>query len=298
VEKDREALAETGEARLEERRRAVRAAGLEICRRLNRLATPGRTNVVAAVLLAAPGRGVRREALVARARRIVALCEALGVPSSEALRLDLEQDLAGAVASLEAAGHLRRLADPHGEIVWYEEAATDALDYYRSGLTPLLALGGVLSLTLDAGLASSWLDWLRLEFLPPEGAEREVAFAAARRAIGPGGDPLFGNQVVPALVAYEATFRAVAEHQGQGTRAGLEVAGLAAIRSAILLGSSRPNEAANRALVANALQVLVDEGVLELEQGTRRTDPRLRPGPAWARLEPACALLAKGIPAG
>jgi glycerol-3-phosphate O-acyltransferase len=297
VGKDRDALRDPSEDRRDERRRAVYRAGWEVCRRLNGLVTAGRSNVLAAVLLAARGRGVRRDKLVDRARRLLDMLHAFGVEASEALRDDLEANLEGTVASLEAAGHVKRLHDPAGEIVWYEESATNVLDYYRAGLAPLLVIPGVLSLADDdEATASQWLDWLRLEYLPPDGAERDVAFATARRVLRSGGDPLFGRQVIPALVAYEATFGAVHACDGNGTRQEVEAAALSAVQSALLLGSARPNEAADRAMIANALEILVEERVLELEGKARDPAARLAPGPEWERLEAARALLAKGIP--
>jgi glycerol-3-phosphate O-acyltransferase len=296
VEKDREVLAESGDARRAERRRAVRRAGEEICRRLNGLFTAGGTSVAAAVLLAAPGRGIRRTELVAQAQRLVALLGSLGVGATEALRLDLEDDLVSTVQTLDATGLVHRLSDSRGEIVWYDESATSILDYYRAGLVPTLAIPGVLSLTRDAGLASEWLDWLRLEYLPPAGAARDAAFSEVGRHLLPSDARLVSSQVLPALVAYEATFRAVLDRGGAGTRRELEAAALGAIEATLLLESARPRAAADRAMVRNALQLLVEERLLEVEGDLRQPDAALRPGAEWERLAAARASLAKGIP--
>jgi glycerol-3-phosphate O-acyltransferase len=293
---DRELLSDVSDARREERRRVVRRAGDEICRRLNGLVTADGTSVAAAVLLAAPGRGVRLTELVAQGRRLVELLQSLGVEPSESLRLDLDEDLATTLETLTATGLVHRLREARGEVVWYEESDANVLDYYRAGLAPALAVPAVLSLTEDAALASEWLDWLRREYLPPQGAARDAAFRAARAHLIPSDARLLAGQILPALVAYEATFGAVLERGGVGTRRELESAALSAIQATLLLESTRPREAADRAMIGNALQVLVEADVLELEGSLRQPDSTLGPGPGWGRLESARALLAKGIP--
>jgi glycerol-3-phosphate O-acyltransferase len=293
---DRELLADLSEARREERRRVIRRAGDEICRRLNGLVTADGTSVAAAALLAAPGRGMRRADLVEQGRRLVELLQALGIAPSESLRLDLDEDLAITLETLSASGLVHRLRDSAEEIVWYEESDLSILDYYRSALSPTLAIPAVLSLTEDAALASEWLDWLRLEYLPPQGAARDAAFRTARTHLLPGDARLLIGQILPALVAYEATFGAVLERGGAGTKGELERAALAAIEATLLLESANPREAADRAMIGNALQVLVEADILELEGSSRQADSTLGPGPGWGRLESARALLAKGIP--
>ena len=291
------------------RRRVTERLGTLICRRINQLATAGRTQVVAAVLLAAPGRGIRREDLIPPVRELCELLALLGVELSQTLAEDLQQDLAGSLLLLEGAGLIHRTRDREGEIIHFEEVDRDVLDYYRQGLTPVLALPSTLALALSReekevrDRASEWLELLRLEYFPPETAEREASFAAAlehfreRGWIEESNDgvllpvrdgwrwlDLLTAQVRPALRAYEATFEAVEMAHGTAGRDAILASAHQVVQRSLLLGETRFPEASNRSTFSNAVDWLVLEGMLEVDEETRQPGARVRPGPRWGQL--------------
>ncbi|MFQ5698282.1 MAG: 1-acyl-sn-glycerol-3-phosphate acyltransferase [Myxococcota bacterium] len=298
VGKDRHLLAARGPGAAAARRPVIESAGLEIARRLNGLVTATGTNLVAAVLRASSGHGVRWQDLVRRARRLLRVLEEAGVPPSEALRVDLEADLRAGISAFADSGWVRRIEDSEGEVLWYEDAAVPTLDYYRSSLAPSLAVAAALALAGDEAVASEWLDWLRLELLPPVGVARERAFEAARGAGVQPGERLFAAQIAPMRSAYEETFRAVSARGGKGSRIELERDATAAIQAALLLRPDGWVGGLERSWVPNALRVLVEERILEVEGDLRDPEARLRPGAAWSRLEGVRTLLAKAGSSG
>ena len=106
--------------------------------------------------------------------------------------------------------------------------------------------------------ASEWLELLRLEYFPPETAEREASFAAAlehfreRGWIEESNDgvllpvrdgwrwlDLLTAQVRPALRAYEATFEAVEMAHGTAGRDAILASAHQVVQRSLLLGETR-----------------------------------------------------------
>lgn len=291
------------------RRRVTERLGIEICRRINGLAAAGRTQAVAAVLLAAPGHGIRREDLVPPVRELCQLLAVFGIEPAEALTEDLDRDLAGTLTLLEGPGLIHRTRDREGEIVHFEEADRDVLDYYRQGLTPVLALPATLALALSReekevrDRASEWLDLLRIEYFAPEGAERSALFETSLdyfRERGwveeRDGGQLFPSrdgrrwldlltaQVRPSLRAYQATFEAVETTDGSASRDEILARAHEVVERSLLLGETRFPEASNRSTFSNAVDFLVQEGMLAVDEEVRRSGSRVRPGTRWGEL--------------
>ena len=291
------------------RHRVTERFGTEICRRINGLATAGRTQVVAAVLLAAPGRGTRREDLIPPVRELCELLALLGIDSAQALSEDLERDLAGTLMMLEGAGLIHKTRDREGEIVHFDEVDRDILDYYRQGLTPALALPATLALALSREekevreQASEWLELLRLEYFPPGVAEREACFGAVLEHFRERGWieeredsgllparagwrwlDLLTAQVRPALCAYHATFEAVEMMHGSASRDEILTRAHELVERQLLLGETRFPEASNKTTFSNAVDLLVLEGMLAVDEEARRPGARVRPGPRWSQL--------------
>jgi glycerol-3-phosphate O-acyltransferase len=257
-----------------------------------------------------------------RVRAVVALLERLEVPIAQSLRDDVERgDLETTLKLLEGDGLVRRTRDRGEELIHFEEDSRDVLDYYRSTVSPALALGGIVALAMrrptgraDAFReASEWLDLLRLDFLPPSGAERERAFAAVldlylaqgwleesagslrRSADGRRILAFLEAQVRPILEAYGAAFEAILELGGDATRGRMEKDSLAAIRRHLLIGQALFAEAASPAALANAIAVLVRDGVLSAEGSLRNPEVKLRPGPRFGELKSWRARVAAAV---
>jgi glycerol-3-phosphate O-acyltransferase len=307
--------------------RAARGAvtervALEVCHRISALVSAGRSAAGAAALLATPARGVLRSEFGERVRAVVSLLERLEVPIAQSLRDDVERgDLETTLKLLEGDGLVRRRVDRGEELIHFEEDSRDVLDYYRSTVSPALALGGVLALSLrrpteraDAFReADEWLDLLRLDFLPPSGAERERALAAVldlylsqgwleesagslrRSADGRRMLAFLEAQVRPILEAYGAAFDAVLELEGDASRGRMEKDALAAIRRHLLLGRALFAEAASPAALGNAIAVLVRDGILSAEGSLRNPEVSVRPGPRFGELKSWRARVAAAV---
>jgi glycerol-3-phosphate O-acyltransferase len=321
--RDRAVLGSRGPEQARVRREVTERFGLEICRELNALLAAGRTGLAAAALLPSTTRGVPRSRVAHAASELAALLRHMGAELGEVLEADLETDgLPATVALLEEAGLARRLPDRRGELLCLDERSRGILDYYRGALAPRLALAGTLALALRRPApresifaeASVWLELLRLEVLPPEGAAREAAlqavleYAESRGLVqtdaegrlhvaekGADWVALLAAQVRPLLEAYRALIDAVLELGGAAERRRIEEEAGALHQRHLLLGEAAFPEGISEMTVRNALRWLVQERFLVGDADLRRPSARLRHGPRWEELVPLSDRLASAL---
>ncbi len=299
--------AEAGERRL----RAVTASlGIELSRRLNSLATAGRSSVAAAALLGGRGQGARESDLRSRVVGIAALLEHAGLALSENLVRCLASSEPERVVDLLVQSRLVERRESGGErLLFFAPSARGALHYYRNQIVPALAPAAALALALRnregekeaLREASEWLELLRLEYFPPDppGRARLLESVLERfetqgwiereagrvRSTGPGRLwlPFVGDQLRPALEAYRALFRTALLELGGGgqlTREALIERATAALEDGLVLGEVQGEESICPITLGNAVQLLIEDGVLVCEGNPRHADAELRAGPA------------------
>jgi glycerol-3-phosphate O-acyltransferase len=194
-----------------------------------------------------------------------------------------------------------------------------ALDLYRATIGHALVWPAVLALGLREprehealfAEASSWLDLLSDEYFPVEGdarferLERVLAHLLARGWVEETsagalvatvtGELWLGflrAQLHPLLEAYSAVSRVVAEAKGLGEREALLDRVRAVQKEALLVGEARYPEGACPIAAANALELLLRQGILVAQAKGERSEASLAPGPAFGALEPLRARLA------
>ncbi len=282
--------------------------GTEIARRLAWLVAAGRTHVGAAALLASPAAGVLRADFVRRAREITEVLRLVDAPLADAMLGDEAADFAGTLDFLVAAGLVERIADRSGEILHVSSDARVLLDYYRNAIAAPLAPAAALALALGQGRADApaaaayWLELARVEFFPPP---REALAPLLERllerfrALAPDARAewleLFSAQILPALQSYHALCTSVLHADGTGEREAILGAARAALRRGLLLGESRHPEAENPTALENALERLIDEGILVTDSTGRRRGARVHAGPRFDELEPLAGRLAAAL---
>ena len=308
------------------RRRTIESLADELSRRINGLITAGRSSVSAAALLGSGSRALRETDFCTRVSEVVALLELLGVSCSQNLERNLaEGHPEAAVELLLQSGAVERRESSEGAILQLSEGARERLAYYRATISPALAWPATLALALtrheqgEAVLAeaSGWLDLLRLEFFPPDPAQRPAVFdklmAHFREqgwieggegdalVITPQGAPriaFFAAQIRPLLDAYRALLRAVAEAELPADRGSLLGRAKVVLEEELLLGDAAYTEAVCPTTLGNAFQLLIAEGVLSVEGNPRRDDARVSSGPDWVRLGELRARLAHAFRSG
>ena len=309
-----------GPGQIPDLRAPTASFGFEISRRINDLITAGRSSVAAAALLGQTANALREDELRERIVEVAHLLELLGVPLSESLERCLASGRPeAAVELLEQAERVKRVASPRGDLIQIENGMRAALDLYRAMIGHALAWPAVLALCLREPRerealfadASSWLDVFSDEYFPIAGAarrerlERVLAHLLARGWVetnGAGallptaaGEPWLGflrAQLQPLLEAYAAVALVVADADGQGERDALLERVSAVQKEALLVGEAHYPEGDCPIACANALALLLREGVLVEQAVVDKGRESFAPGPAFASLEPLRARLA------
>jgi glycerol-3-phosphate O-acyltransferase len=281
---------ETGEP---ERRAFVERLGNELAERINWATVANSTSVVAAALLGERRRGVFRPELIQRVREVIDLLRLQDVRLTPALAADEPDQYADAIAFLLRSDLIQTVADPRGEILYWEESRRRALDVYRNVLFHFLAAPSFLARRLlrggrvDAVRAdlTFWLDLFYVEFFVPKANVLGYQFEAFldyferigalerfddQLAATEKGRPYFtflAEQTRGLLEAYYATFGALLAAEGPLTRKQLEPLAAEQFERAELLGEVRRREGVNTVTVGNALDLLTRRGALEAQAG-------------------------------
>ena len=307
------------------RRRVSQELGEEICRRINRLVTAGRTSVAAAALLASRQRAVRLEEFKERVVDVAALVEIFGLAMSDNLQRALtEQRPESVIEPLLTSGLVEQHVGKNGTILRFAEDERETLAYYRATIEPALAWPAVLALALrleaDAQTvlahASTWLDLLRHEYFPPPRAERDALFGrllehfqergwielqtGRYRVTSPGEAALdfIAAQIRPVLETYRAMAAGVRDAQLPATREELVEVAQRELEEAILLGDVRYSESNCPVTLGNAFLLLEADGVLEVEGNPRVGEANASAGEQWSRLDDLLDRLAESLSNG
>jgi glycerol-3-phosphate O-acyltransferase len=317
-------LWQRGDEAESERRAIVGSLGRQLVERINWSMVATATSVTAAALLGEPHRGMFRRDLEARMARIVGLLRLQGVRLTPALDADVEHRFAESIDFLIRLGLIRSERDLRGELIYFDEPNRRALDVYRNGIYHALAAPSLIARRLLAGAIAEdglrehvgfWLELLDVEWFVPRAEPRTALFAAflesferagvVERAAGrvratePGRATLafLAEQTRSVLEAYYVAFCTVESLGGAETAAAIEKDSETYHRRAQLLGEVRRPEGWNPVTFKNALELMVERGVLRTAPGSER-EPAYEPGPAFAELAPLRARLAAELAAG
>jgi glycerol-3-phosphate O-acyltransferase len=265
-----------------------------------------------------------RRDLEARMARIVGLLRLQGVRLTPALDADVEQRFAESIDFLIRLGLIRAERDLRGELIYFDEPNRRALDVYRNGIYHALAAPSLIARRLLGGAVAEdalcehvvfWLELLDVEWFVPRAEPRAallgtllesferggvVERAAGRvRATEPGRATLafLAEQTRSVLEAYYVAFCTVESLGGAETATAIEKDSETYHRRAQLLGEVRRPEGWNPVTFRNALDLMLERGVLKTAPGSER-EPAYEPGPAFAELAPLRARLAAELAAG
>jgi glycerol-3-phosphate O-acyltransferase len=287
--RERLARAETPEIQAE-KRAFVAALGDRIAERINWAVAANATSVAACALLGERRRGLFRTQL---AERMQVILDLLGLQDAK-LTPELARDggrFDDSIASLLRMDLVRSVADPRGEILFFEESRRRALDFYRNAILHFLAAPSFLARRLLAEPAGAdhrrevagWLDLFYREFFAPRGevlaahldafVDHFERFGWLERSDGElrateKGRPTFrflAEQTRGIVEAYYATCAAAAAALEGEVPVGIEELRKAAgeqFQRARLLGEVEREEAANPVTFANAVDLLVREQIL------------------------------------
>lgn len=312
----------------EEKRQFVDEFGHRIVERINWTVVASATSVVSAVLLAAPHRGVLRDELAVRARDLVDLLALQGVRMTAVLRAE-RVDLSESIAFMVRSDLLSASTDARGEIIYFEESRRRALDIYRNSIVHFLAPASILARALLDGTSAkeveegleSWLEILYREFFVAPAAcrggptERLLEHFEASGWIDHQQDRLVASpdgitvlrmlaaQTQGVIECYEAVCGACLDARWPLPRKALVAAARAGFENARLLGLAERHEAANETTFGNAIDLLLDRGVLAIapsEAGRRSaaSERRYAPGEHFDALPALRARLAGAAAAG
>jgi glycerol-3-phosphate O-acyltransferase len=293
------------------RRGFVEQLGQQIVEQMNLAVVPHATSVAACALLGERRRGLFRGDLALRMQQLVDLLRMMNVKLTPALLHD-EGDFSDSIASLLRMDLIRAAPDPRGEILFFESSKRRALDIYRNSILHFLAAPSFLALELLRGGAREevlarlydWLDAFRGEFFSPRGPELSAhvaAFLSHFEALGwtqrgtgalratEAGEPhlaFFADQMRAVLESYYVAVSAVAQQGEPLPRRAIEKRMRDQFERATLLGEVELPEANNPVTFGNALDLLIQRGVLASisRPGVERREPLLGRGPGWAEL--------------
>jgi glycerol-3-phosphate O-acyltransferase len=280
--------AEATPADVAEKRQFVVELGNRIVERINAATVANATAVAGAAFLGETRRGLRRHELVSRMQEVVDLLRLQDARITPALARDLGE-FDDAIAFLLRSDLVESLADPRGEILYYEERNRRALDLYRNCILHFLAAPSFLARRILSGGTEHelredlrfWLDLFHEELFTPRGlvlAAHGDAFLDYFERLGAverhegvvrateKGRPYLRRlamQTRGLLEAWLAAFdAALADPKLGGAKQLARSAGEAFSRSE-LLGEVVGREAANPATFAGAFDGLAKRGILE-----------------------------------
>ncbi|NRA06637.1 MAG: 1-acyl-sn-glycerol-3-phosphate acyltransferase [Myxococcales bacterium] len=297
----------------------VERLGNRIVERINWAMVPSTTAVGACVLLGERSRGSFREDFTRRMEQILDLLRLQDVPLTPELARDAG-DFRESVASLQRMDLLRVVRDPRGEILYFESARRRALDLYRNSILHYLVVPSFLARFMLTGIAQKdlqpslarWLDLFYREFFTSRAEALAIhshAFLDHFERMGwleeVGGEvrstqaarsdfEFLAAQTRSVAEAYYAAFSAVRtlEEPLSAKQIG-QAAGEQFTRST-LLGEVELGEAANPVTFGNALEVLLERGILARVDSQERL-ARYGRGEHWGELESLHALLAAAL---
>ena len=311
----------------EKKRNFVKALGHSLVERIGWAMVANATSVAAVVLLGKTHRGLLREDFVRGVQEIVGLLRLQGVRITTAFEHDLD-DLRDSISFLERADLIESRLDHRGEILYYEENRSRALDIYRNSICHFLVLPSLLARAVLGGLdrnkvhqeLETWVDLFYREYY----ASRELYLTRGEAilehfesegwverndltwtATASGIRPLItlAEQTRGVVECYDTIVRVLLgwmESSPSGVlRGGLIRESQEAFEGAQLLGQSRRSEGLSQTSLENALGWLVDRGILESESiqtGKRNArDTRYARGENWEELAEVAELLASAL---
>jgi glycerol-3-phosphate O-acyltransferase len=317
----------TGEETQVELRHFVEELGLRLVERINWGAVANATSVAACVLLGSPYRGIFREELVRRMRQLVDLLGLQDVRFTAALQADRE-DFRESIAFLLRSDLVRSVADPRGEILYYEESKRRALDIYRNSICQFLATPSILARRLLRGGTrkelrddlAGWYELLHQDYFAPRGEllaahfEGFLDYFEGQGWIAREGEVLaatldgvphlafLAEQTRGVIEAYHAVCTVALEEELMVDRKTLFRRARARFENMNLLGEAQRQEAANDVTFSNALDLLMRRGILEkraAEKGRpgRKAEPLFARGERWEDLLPLRQRLAEALSA-
>jgi len=315
--------AEADPAAAADKRQFVVELGNRIVERINAATVANATAVAGAAFLGETRRGLRRHELVTRMQEVVDLLRLQDARITPALARDLG-DFDDAIAFLLRSDLVKSLADPRGEILFYEEEARRALDLYRNCILHFLAAPSFLARRALAGGSADelredlrfWLDLFHEELFTQRGlvlAAHGEAFLdyferlgaierheGAVRATEKGRPYLrrLAMQTRGLLEAYAAAFDSALGDPQLGTSRQLARRAGEAFARGELLGEVAGREAANPTTFAGAYDALARRGILEKVRAAGARESLYVRGPRFDELAGLAERLAGALRAG
>ncbi|MCP4241462.1 MAG: hypothetical protein GY772_12955 [bacterium] len=294
-----------------EKRAFVATLGNRIVERINWAVVPNATAVAACALLGERRRGMLRPELVSRMQEVVDLLRLQDVRLTPALVSD-EGSFDESIASMLRMDLVKSVADPRGELLYYDEAKRRALDFYRNSIVQFLALPSWLARQVLTGMGGpawrgdlrEWLDLFYPEFFTPRGeilAAHVDAFIDHFERRGwverRDGEPcatekgvlalrFLAEQTRPIVEAYYCACAAAGALLDAGDSFDLKSLRKAAMEQfdrASLLGEVERREGANSVTFSNAVDLMVRLGMLDSAEGGGDAGRRVR-GESFAEL--------------
>jgi glycerol-3-phosphate O-acyltransferase len=288
-----------------------------LAERINRATVANATSVAACAFLGSSRRGLLRQELVDRMREIVDLLRLEGVWLTSALHRD-QGDFGESIAFLLRSDLIKLMADPRGEILYFDESRRRALDLYHNSILHFLAPASFLARRLLEGgpvdtLAADLGFWCELfyhEFFVPRSrvAEHELPRLldhferldvidrqeAVVRASEKGRGYLrrMAMQTRGVIEAYAAACSAALGDPELGSARQLQRRAAEIFARNDLLGKVASAEASNRATFANAFDALARRGILARQRAAGAREDVFVRGPAFDELAGLCERLA------
>ncbi len=307
------------------RRAFIEGLGNRIAERINWAVVANATSVAACALLGERRRGLTREELVRRMQQLLDLLRLQDVRLTPALEAD-QGSFDDSIASLLRMDLIRSVADPRGEILYYEASKARVLEIYRNAVAHFLAAPSflarrLLSQATEAELRddlSGWLDLFYHELFTPRADVMAVqldAFLDHFERLGflgrsdgqlqatEKGRAYFGflaEQTRGLFEVYSATFAAALSADTPIAARALAAAAGRQFEHAELLGEVQRREAANPVTFGNAIELLERRDILVRRPTAsgRSRDVVYERGPAFGDLAALCGRLAAALVAG
>jgi glycerol-3-phosphate O-acyltransferase len=308
-----------------DRRAFVEEMGRRIVERINWAVAANATAVASCALLGERRRGLFREEFAARMQQIVDLLMLQDVRFTPELSRDVGE-FSESISSMLRMDLLRSADDTRGEILYFDPGKRRALDIYRNSILHFLAAPSFLARRLEAGASESelhadlsrWLDVFGRELFVQK-AQVLAGFRAfidhyrSQGWIEARGDRLVPTEqglvelrflaelTRPLFEAYFALCQAASgiEDEPISTKELLKAAG-EQFEHAAILGEVALPESANAVTFGNAVDLLLDRGILARAPaaGAReRREKRYVRGPAFADLPVLTRHLASALSA-